>query len=330
VQRLETQPAGERAGARPPAAASDGAPASLREISGMLAVSRAVAAGGPLPALLDHIAAEAATVVGARSASILLLEGRDHFRLAGAHGLSAGYAALLAGAPTQLAPGHGPSGLAVAEGRAIAIEDTETDARFAPWRAVARREGYRALASVPLRSHADTLGALNVYRSRAEPWRRRQLLLLSFFGEHAASAIRTAQLIDRQTRQVAALTRVARGQREQMHEHANRLHAIPGLLALDAHEDAERFVTTLEQAHHSAYGSVAERLHQQVVAGLVLAEIAAAQRRGITLVSRIPRDRGRGGDHPAGRRPGPPREGLPLRELTTPRGRFLGRAAPRP
>jgi GAF domain-containing protein len=158
VQRLETQPAGERAGARPPAAASDGAPASLREISGMLAVSRAVAAGGPLPALLDHIAAEAATVVGARSASILLLEGRDHFRLAGAHGLSAGYAALLAGAPTQLAPGHGPSGLAVAEGRAIAIEDTETDARFAPWRAVARREGYRALASVPLRSHADTLG----------------------------------------------------------------------------------------------------------------------------------------------------------------------------
>jgi hypothetical protein len=169
-----------------------------------------------------------------------------------------------------------------------------------------------------------------VYRSRAEPWRRRQLLLLSFFGEHAASAIRTAQLIDRQTRQVAALTRVVRGQREQMHEHANRLPAIRGLLALDAHEDAERFVTTLEQAHHSAYGSVAERLHQQVVAGLVLAEIAAAQRRGITLVSRIPRDRGRGGDHPAGRRPGPPREGLPLRELTTPRGRFLGRAAPRP
>jgi sensor histidine kinase regulating citrate/malate metabolism len=76
------------------------------------------------------------------------------------------------------------------------------------------------------------------------PWPSASCALLGFFGEHAASAIRTAQLIERQTRQVGALARLVRGLREQTHEHANHLHAIRGLLALGAPEDALRFVET--------------------------------------------------------------------------------------
>src|SRR4051795_1648612 len=121
------------------------------ELAAMLAVSRLVAAGGPLEALLDRVAAEAATVVGARSASILLLDGSSALRLAGSFGLSSTYAALLDRAPA-LAPGHGPSGLAVLHGRPAAIADTESDAEFAPWRSVARAEGYRPMVSVPLTS----------------------------------------------------------------------------------------------------------------------------------------------------------------------------------
>jgi len=247
----------------------------------MLAVSRLVAHGGPLAEILDGIATEAAGVVGARSASILLLAG-DRFTLAGAYGLSASYAALLDRAPV-LAPGHGPSGLAVQRARTVAIPDTELDADFAPWRPLARTEGYRAMVSAPLFSEGEVVGALNVYRPHPGPWPDRALALLGFFSEHAASAIRAAQVIERQARQVGALSRLVRALREQTHEHANRLHAIRGLLALGAPEDALAFLESLETAHHVAYGSVSGAVQQQVVAGLLLAELAAAERRGIAV-----------------------------------------------
>lgn len=253
------------------------------ELASMLAVSRLVAEGGPLSDLLDGVAAEAAVVVGARSASILLLDaGRGTFALAGSSGLSARYAALLDRAPT-LSPGHGPSGLAVQRAELVAIPDTEADADFEPWRDVARGEGYRAMVSVPLGSGAEIVGTLNVYRSHPGPWPERQLVLLRFFSEHAASAIRTAQVIERQARQVGALSRLVRALREQTHEHANRLHAIGGLLALGAPEEALQFVEALETAHHAAYGSVSGAVEQHIVAGLLLAEMASAEHRGITL-----------------------------------------------
>ncbi len=252
------------------------------ELAAMLAVSRLVAAGGPLTALLDRVAAEAAGVVGARAASILLLDGPHEFRLAGAYGLSPGYAARLDRAPA-LAPGLGPSGLAVQRRRPFAISDTEHEAEFAPWRPVARGEGYRAMVSVPLPAGAEIIGSLNVYRPHPGPWPQGELELLRFFGEHAASAIRTAQTIERQTRQVDALARLVRGLREQTHEHANHLHAVRGLLALGAPDEALRFVEDLETAHHVAYGSISSAIGQQVIAGLLLAERTVAQQRGIAL-----------------------------------------------
>ena len=51
-----------------------------------------------------------------------------------------------------------------------------------------------------------------------------------------------------------------RGLREQTHEHANQLHAVRGLLALGAPEEALRFVEDLETAHHVAYGSISSAI----------------------------------------------------------------------
>lgn len=252
------------------------------ELTAMLAVSRLVARGGPLAELLDRVAAEAAAVVGAQSASILLLDGPAVFRLAGSFGLSEDYAARLNRAPT-LAPGHGPSGLAAMRRRPVVIPDTEADEDFAPWRGLARGEGYRAMVSVPLTAGPELIGTLNVYRPHPGAWAQREVELLRFFGEHAASAIRTASLIEHQTRQVDALARLVRGLREQTHEHANHLHAIRGLLALGEPEEALQFLERLETAHHVAYGSISGAIEQHVVAGLLLAETAVAQQRGIVL-----------------------------------------------
>ena len=257
---------------------------AVPELAGMLAVSRLVAHGGPLPELLDGVAAEAAAVVGARASSILLLEaGRGTFRLAGSFGLSARYAALLDQAP-GLSPGHGPSGLAVQRGGPVAIPDTERDPDFAPWRPVARSEGYRAMVSVPLSADGEIVGTLNVYRPRPGPWPERELALLGFFSEHAASAIRTAQVIERQTRQVGALSRLVRGLREQTHEHANRLHAIAR--AARARRAGGGAASSSRRSRPSTtWPTAASRapIEQHVVAGLLLAEMARAQQRGIAL-----------------------------------------------
>jgi signal transduction histidine kinase len=230
--------------------------------------------------VLNRIAREAARVVRARTASILLLEGHDRFRLAGSFGLSRGYGKLLASAREPLAPGRGPSGLAVKTGKPAIFEDVETDERFEPWRAIARAEGFRATVAVPLRNDRTDIGALNVYRREPGPWDARDIDLLLFFAQHAAGAIRTAQLIDAQTRRLAALNRLVHSLREQTHEHANRLHAVHGLLALGEYQAAESFVAQLGTAYHESADDVARRIQNPVLAGLVLAEITSARQRG--------------------------------------------------
>lgn len=260
----------------------------------MLAVSSAVARGGRLSSMLDAVASQAAGVVAARSASILLLRGRERFQLAGSYGLSARYSAMLDGAP-PLAPGHGPAGLAVERRTPVLIVDTETDQRFGPWRSVAAREGYRALVSIPLVAAGSTFGALTAYRDHAGPWSKRQIELLGFFAEHATHAIRTAELIDRQHREMAALSRLVRGLREQTHEHANRVHALGGLLALGDVDEARRFLTVIGSTYEETYGQIAGRVHSHALAGLIIAETLIARQRSValelddtTLVTRLP------------------------------------------
>jgi signal transduction histidine kinase len=248
----------------------------------MLSVSRAVARGGPLTGVLDHIAGEAARVVDARSASVLLLRGR-RFKLTGSYGLSPGYSRMLEAVPRTLSPGHGPAGLAVEEGVPAIFEDCAVDPRFAPWRELAANEGYQALTSVPLRAVGSILGTLTVYRAEPGPWPDAQVDLLVFFGDHAANAIHTARLIDRQGRQLGALHRMVRGLRAQAHEHANRLHALGGLLAMGDADEARRFIADLGPAYELLYDSIEDRIQPASLAGLIVAESNIARQRGIEL-----------------------------------------------
>jgi GAF domain-containing protein/histidine kinase/DNA gyrase B/HSP90-like ATPase len=253
------------------------------EVAAMLAVSRNVAEGRSLRQVLNHTAREAAGVVGAETASVLLLHGSDRFRLAGSHGLSRGYGRLLASAD-PLMPGRGPSGLAVKTGQPVIFTDVETDPRFVPWREVARQEGFRSTVAVPLQFRRAALGALNVYRRDPGAWDPHHVELLLFFARHAASAIRAAQLLDAQARQLQGLQRLVQSLREQTHEHANRLHAIQGLLALGDVAGVEAFVAGLGEAYHESADAIAERIAVPVVAGLVLAEITNARQSGTRIV----------------------------------------------
>lgn len=255
-----------------------------REVRALLKVSRAVSEGGPLRTVLDRVAHEAADVVGAFGAGVLLLTHHGRLMLAGSYGLSADYGRRLEGtAAPAIRPARGPSGIAIQDGSTIVIEDTELDKRVARWRRIAEREGYRAMVSVPLVVEGESLGALSVYRATAGPWPHYQTALLGLFSDHSASAIRTAQLLESQQQQLTALSRLIETLREQRHEHGNRIHAISGLLALGEYDEAQRFVTSLQQAYEEFQTAIVQRIHNPTVAGLILSEMTIAHQRGIAL-----------------------------------------------
>jgi len=164
--------------------------------------------------------------------------------------------------------------------------DVDSDPRIASWtwREIVREEGYGSIVSIPLMaSDATVLGTLNLYRAEPGPWPEEQVQLLEFFAEHAASAVRTAQLLDERSNQLAALRRVVRALREQTHEHANRLHAIDGLLALGEVEEASEVLRVLKSSHVAIREALDSRIGVPTLAGLILAESVAAAQRGITL-----------------------------------------------
>ncbi len=260
---------------------------SRPEVRAMLTVSRAGVAGGPLSETLDRIATEATRVVpGADRSCIILVEGPERrFRLAGSHGLSERYRRMLTSGAARLRPGEGPSGVAYASAAPVTICDSHADPWLTKWawRDVVQEEGYRAMLSLPLVLGEQVAGALNLYRNEPGPWPDEQVGLMRFFADHAASAVRTAQLLDERAKEVAALRRVVRSLREQTHEHANRLHAVSGLLALDEIDEAKDLLHVLESAQSAIREALDLRVHVPTVAGLVLAEAIVAGQRGIEL-----------------------------------------------
>lgn len=250
------------------------------EVLGMLNVSRAVVSGGSVSIVLDQIAREAAKVARAGSARILLSGGRHGFRIASNYGISEGYARRL----DRLREVElGPAGVAVQQGVPVAIEDHRTHPTFRPWCDSALEEGYGAMLLVPMKIDDRGIGAMAILRAEPGPWPRAQVDVLCLFAAHAASTIRIAQLVEEQSRRLSALDRAVDGLRAQAHEHANRLHAVAGLLALGDVEATIRFVDGLTTAYTAENDQITSRIEVRIVAGLLIAEGNIARQRGVTI-----------------------------------------------
>jgi signal transduction histidine kinase len=256
------------------------------QLDAIRAVSAAVAQGVALGDTLDRIAETAASLVSAQAAAIVLREAESATGLAvaGSYGLGQEYAEQL-NRTRPLEMGRGPSGMAAETGQPVCIEDVLVDDLFAPWRALAIQQHYRAVMCVPLRLEGDrVIGVLNTYRARPGKWAARKVNLASLLADHAAIAIRTADLLDRARRQVDGLSLMVRSLRAQAHEHANRLHAIYGMLALGEVEEARRLIAAVELGYHNVYGNVTARVQNPTIAGLLVAESAIARESGIEVV----------------------------------------------
>jgi len=249
------------------------------ELRAILDVSRAVATAAPLPDVLVTIAETAARQARAQSAAVLLVDSHGGLHLAGSYQLSPQYKETIRTA----SPDALPVTSVVRLGRRVIVADTEADDVWRPWLHLSRREGYRAVVALPLVIDSTFLGGLSVYRPVAGPWSAVELDRLDLISSHIASAVRTAQLIDEQKHRLTALARAARGLREQTNEHVDRLRTIGRLLERGDDHDADQFVAAIENDLHETYSAVGDRVHNRILAGLLLADIAVARQRGIQL-----------------------------------------------
>ncbi|MDX2394470.1 ATP-binding protein [Streptomyces sp. DK15] len=71
--------------------------------------------------------------------------------------------------------------------------------------------------------------------------------------------------------------------RAQDHEHANRLHTLLGLLELGLHEEAVEFVTEVVGVHRTTAEQVTERVHDPLLAALLVGKATVAAERGVPL-----------------------------------------------
>jgi hypothetical protein len=257
---------------------------SRREVDSLLRVSRAAALKTCLNEVLDVIVTEACCVTRANAASILLTEPDGGFMLAASKGLKREYIRYLQS--DFVAHGQSISRMAVDRLGPVVIDDLANypaiggpDGR--EWKSLVLRQRYRAVTAQPLFAGGRSSGALNLYRPVEGPWRSTEMDLASAFAQHAASAIDSARLMESKRREVEAVEQLVRVLRNQTHEHANRLHALSGLLALGEIAETQEFLAQLTARHHDSYPTVVERVHDPIIAGLLVAQMSVARERGV-------------------------------------------------
>ncbi|HJQ00046.1 MAG TPA: sensor histidine kinase [Jatrophihabitans sp.] len=84
-------------------------------------------------------------------------------------------------------------------------------------------------------------------------------------------------------RRMHAVTGLANALRAQEHEFTNRLHVIAGLLDLDETEEARRYLDTITGQQFTSAEDLRARIRPPVLAALLLAKLAVAGERGVSL-----------------------------------------------
>src|SRR2546427_3410918 len=162
-------------------------------------VSRRLAAVHDAEEVLTIIVNEAARLVGAEAAGLRLLEGDDLVVSARTES-----AATVMSRP-RLKLGESLSGLVVATGESVVVEDLAADTRHDPaHKRGALERGFRGFIGVPLRAHGRVVGTLNVYTKGARHFLPDEIALLSALADQASLAIEKSRLL-RETEEGRAL-----------------------------------------------------------------------------------------------------------------------------
>jgi PAS domain S-box-containing protein len=137
---------------------------NLREqlAAGEVAVLRLVAAGEPLPKVLDALVTLIESASDSMLGSVLLLDAHGCVRHGSAPRLPPAYMKAIDGLP--IGPTAGSCGTAAYRRETVIVEDIETDPLWAPYRAVALGFGLRSCWSVPVFGvGGEVLGTFALY-----------------------------------------------------------------------------------------------------------------------------------------------------------------------
>src|SRR5260370_1333957 len=171
-----------------------------------------------LPTVLEAIADQALTLIGAQRCAVFELDPLDeHLEARAARGMPPGQAFC----PIRL--GQGAAGSAALRRQVIFSPDVESQPLpmyDEPWpeagatlREVVRQQGYRAILSVPLTSRETVLGAVCLYWDQPHAYDEREVRLLTSLAQHAAIVIENARLyadIAEQRREAELLSEITR------------------------------------------------------------------------------------------------------------------------
>ncbi|GAA4897611.1 sensor histidine kinase [Streptomyces coeruleoprunus] len=99
----------------------------------------------------------------------------------------------------------------------------------------------------------------------------------------AVATLRDRTELERLGRELDATRGLIDALRAQDHEHANRLHTLLGLLELGLHEEAVEFITEVAGVHRATAEQVTEKVHDPLVAALLVGKATVAAERGVAL-----------------------------------------------
>jgi signal transduction histidine kinase len=163
-------------------------------------VSRRLAAVHDTDGTLALIVHEAERLLGVEAAAIRLLEGDDLVLKARTES-----AASITSRP-RVRRGESLSGIVVASGEPVAVEDLMEDERYDPvHRRAAVEHGFHGYLGVPLRASDRILGSLGVFTKDRRRFAADDISLLCVFADQAALAIEKAALLTATRAQAATL-----------------------------------------------------------------------------------------------------------------------------
>ncbi|MGE0744216.1 MAG: PAS domain S-box protein [Rhodospirillales bacterium] len=170
-----------------------------------------VAAGAPLPAVLERIVLAIEAFADGATASVLLLDAESgRVRHGAAPRLPDSYNAAIDG--MTIGPGMGSCGTAMHRGEAVVVADIDTDPLWDPFRELARAHGLRACWSVPVKNAAgDVLASFALYYREPRAPREGEVGLMGRFAHLVAIAIdrtRTFESLRERVKELRCLYRV--------------------------------------------------------------------------------------------------------------------------
>ena len=179
-------------------------------IEALSRLTKAVNEEMPIVRFFEIVAATAAEIPGVYACAVQMADSAGtHLLIKGHHGLTPEYVQEANSGQMSLDPSSSfydsPSSRAFRNGEVICIDEALADEGYMPWRELAKREGYRSMAAVPLMDDDKPVGVLAVYSPGVTIATPANLELLHVLSNSIAWALRVSSLRRRERQMVRRL-----------------------------------------------------------------------------------------------------------------------------